>query len=264
MRVTDASADQADGIHEADDIAPRPSPTDGHAKYGAELAASDRAKFFDLIVPIVPFISHEVAADLLLETLRELPERLLPSRPLVAMAGRHFTDMRVIHSIRNEYEVFAAELLDKSAVKGLSRDQLFATVLFKHLHLDDFERIRTGESLLDTVVDNIRTWVGSTVTKFEAIAAAEDAIESSLAIDRRAEAAGERLLKRIDSSVFRLLFNQGAAQSVSVPGSKAFSRDEVVTREFWEALAAAADQKSHCAFQPRRPRDRCSRCDDIP
>jgi hypothetical protein len=242
VRVTGAHADEPDVMEADADVSdPRLAPTDGHAKYGAELAASDRAKFFDLIVPIVPFISHEVAADLLLETLRELPERLLPSRPLVAMAGRHFTDMRVIHSIRNEYEVFAAELLDKSAVKGLSQDQLFATVLFKHLHLDDFERIRTGESLLDSVVDKIRTWVGATVTKFdEAIASAEDAIESSLAIDRRAAAAGGRLLKRLDAS-FRL-FSQGPAQSLSVPGSKAFTRDEVVKREFWEALAAAADQ----------------------
>lgn len=240
VRVTAPDADEP-AVMDADASDPRPALTDAHAKYSAELAASDRAKFFDLIVPIVPFISHEVAADLLLETLRELPERLLPSRPLVAMAGRHFTDMRVIHSIRNEYEVFAAELLDKSAVKGLSRDQLFATVLFKHLHLDDFERIRTGESLLDTVVDKVRQWVGATVTKLdEAIAAAEDAIESSLAVDRRAAVAGDRLLKRIDAS-FRF-FGQGPAQSLSVPGAKAFPRDEVVTRAFWEALAGSADQ----------------------
>lgn len=241
VQSLDPQRESVEHVETADASDVRPAAPDAHAKYGAELAASDRAKFFDLIVPIVPFISHEVAADLLLATLRELPERLLPSRPLVAMAGRHFTDMRVIHSIRNEYEVFAAELIDKSAVKGLSRDQLFAVVLYKHLYLDDFERIRTGQSHLDAVVDKVREWVASTVTKLdEAIASAEDAIASSLAIDRRAAGAGERLLKRVDASL--RMFNQGPAQSISVPGARAFSRDEVVTREFWSSVAAATDQ----------------------
>lgn len=221
--------------------AARPASPDAHVKNGTELAASDRAKFFDLIVPIVPFISHEVAADLLLKTLSELPQRLMPTRALVTTAGRHFTDMRVIHSIRNEYEVFAAELLDKSAVKGLTRNQLFAMVLYKHLYLDDFERIRTGKSRLDTVVDRVRAWVSASVTALdEAIAAVEDAVESATAIDRRSAAAGTRLLNRVDAAL--RMFNQGAAQSIMPTGARAFSRDEVGKREFWEALVVADDQ----------------------
>lgn len=219
----------------------RPRPPDAHAKHGTELAASDRAKFFDLIVPLVPFISHEVAADLLLKTLSELPDRLMPSRPLVTATGRHFTDMRVILSICNEYEVFAAELFDKSAVEGLTKDELFAMVLYKHLYLDDFERIRTGKSLLDVVIDKIRTWVSTTVTKLdETIAVVEDAIESAEAIDRRSATAGDRLLKRVDASL--RMFNQGAVQSITPTGARAFSREEVGKREFWEAMAAAGDQ----------------------
>lgn len=215
---------------------------DRHARHGSDSAASDRAKFFDLVVPIVPFISHEVAADLLLTALKDLPANLVPSRGLVALAGRHFTDMRVILSIRNEFEVFASELLAKSAVEGLSVDQMFAAVLYKHLHLDDFERIRTGASLLDNAIDRIRTGVASSVTKLdEEIAGVEDAIESSLAIEKRSAAASARLLGRLDASL--KMFGGGQVQSITVAGSTATARDAIGTTAFWQALGAAAEKK---------------------
>lgn len=217
---------------------------DAHARHGADSAASDRAKFFDLIVPVVPFISHEVAADLLLTALGDLPDQLMPSRALVTLAGRHFTDMRVLLSIRNEFEVFAAELLEKSAVRGLTADQLLAMVIYKHVHLDDFERIRTGESKLDAAVDRIRSAVVDMVAAADtAIAEFEDAIETGSGVDRRAKAAGERLLGQLDIGLrFR---GWGAAQSVTIDGTKAFQRADVPTRDFWTAMAESESPKLH-------------------
>lgn len=225
-------------IESADGLKDDSTLPDAHARYGADSAASDRAKFFDLIVPVVPFISHEVAADLLLTALRDVPNRLMPSRALVVLAGRHFTDMRVILSIRNEFEVFAAELLEKSAVRGLTPDQLFAMVVYKHIHLDDFERIRTGESKLDDAIDRIRTAVVDMVSASDAaIAEVEDVIDSGAGIDRRAQSAGERLLAQLDVGLrFR---GWGPVQTVTVDGTKAFPRAEVASREFWLALAGS-------------------------
>jgi hypothetical protein len=217
---------------------------DSHARHGADSAASDRAKFFDVIVPLVPFISHEVAADLLVGALEDLPDHLLPSRALMTLAGRHFTDMRVILSLRNEYEVFASELLEKSAVRGLSPDQLFATVVYKHAHLDDFERIRVGDSKLDAAVDRIRKTVTDMVNAADtAIAEVENALESGAGVERRAKVAGERLLARLDV----VLRGRGwqRAQTVTVDATKAFPRADVSTREFWLAMAESESPKLH-------------------
>ena len=232
--IRDSSFVQAVGG--ADVEAGRDGLPDAHARHGADSAASDRAKFFDLIVPVVPFISHEVGADLLLEALDDLPKQLLPSRAVVTLAGRYFTDMRVILSIRNEFEVFATELLEKSTVRGLTADQLFAMVIYKHVHLDDFERIRTGESKLDAAVDRIRKAVVDMVAAADtAIAEVEDAIETGAGVDRRAMAAGERLLALLDIGLrFR---GWGAVQTVAIDGTKPFERVDVSTRDFWIAMA---------------------------
>lgn len=234
--VNSEDGDAADGE--------RDSLPDRHARHGSDLAASDRAKFFDLIVPIVPFISHEVAADLLLTALDDLPANLVPSRAVVALAGRHFTDMRVILSIRNEYEVFAFALLVNSSVQGLTADQLFAMVIYKHVHLDDFERIRTGASKLDLAVEKIRDTVADLVVAADrAIAQVEDEIARGEAIDRRAKAAGDRLLAKLDIGLrFR---GWGAVRTVTIDGTKPFPRTEVSKRDFWVAFAQSSDPKLH-------------------
>lgn len=210
---------------------------DAHARHGSDTAASDRAKFFDLIVPLVPFISHEVAADLLVLALADLSEDLRPSRPLLSLCGTYFTDMRVLHSIRNEYAVFASELLGKSSVRGLQTDHLFAMILYKHLHLDDFERLRTGTSLLDASVDAIRRSTSEMLLSLEAtIATAEDAIERADSLEKRARSAGERLSAKIGIVVRSRGWQP--AQSLVLDGTR-YGVEELFAPDFWEAIGQA-------------------------
>lgn len=217
---------------------------DSHARHGVDSAASDRAKFFDLIVPIVPFISHEVAADLLVTALADLPDDLQPSRNLASLAGGHFADMRVIHSIRNEYEVFAAELLRKSPVEGLSADHLFAMMLYKHLYLEDFERIRTGNSTLDAATDLIRAAVADLIEAVDrTIAAAEDAIQAERAVDQRAVAAGHRLLDLLDAML--RFQGWGPVQTLTVDATQPFPREQVTASDFWTALGNSENPTLH-------------------
>lgn len=200
-------------------------------------AASDRAKFFDLVVPIVPFISHEVSADLLLSSLEDLPGEQRPSRELVTLVGKHFTDMRVLLSVRNEYQVFAKELLGDSAVMGLSYDGLFAVVAYKHSWLDDFERIQTGESNLDKAISDIESARLKMIEQVDTeIARTQNAIHTGEAVDRSAQKAGDQLLAFLDLSL-RLL-GRGPVTTLAIGDSNTLDRAEVTTAAFWKALAA--------------------------
>lgn len=232
-----ANPSEGDG----DAAAPRAYATDVSARIGTDSAASDRAKFFDLVVPLVPFISHEVSADLIVAAFVGVPEDQQPSRKLMALAGRHITDMRVIHSVRNEYVVFTAELLDKTTVEGLKddRDQLFAMVLYKHHYLHDFERIRTGGSKLDELVSTVSDMTRARLASLEIeIASLENDIEATAAVDRRAEAAGQRLLDEVQFLI-RVLRANATVQNVLLQGDGSFAPDDVRSRAFWEALDAS-------------------------
>lgn len=123
----------------------------------AEVARANRTKFFDLVIPVVPFITHRSARDLMSGLLEE--SKLPVSRALVDLAARHVADMRLITNIRNEFVVFREKLLGDDGMPGLSEDQLFAMILYKNVHLSDFELIRTGRSCLDALYRDSRVLV---------------------------------------------------------------------------------------------------------
>lgn len=124
----------------------------------AEVVRANRTKFFDLVVPVVPFITHRNARDLMQTQLAARGHAI--SKDLIDLAGRHLADMRLIHNILNEYEVFRHRLLDvPQPVPGLDEDRLFAMVIFKNAHMGEFERIRLGSSSLDVLWDTWRLFV---------------------------------------------------------------------------------------------------------
>lgn len=112
---------------------------------------ANRTKFFEIVVPMVPFISHRNARDLLAGELVKLglAENIV-SRPLLDLIARHTTDMRLMKNICNEFVVFAEHLLwTKTPAPGMTADHLFALVAYKNFHLADFEAISQRTSTLD-------------------------------------------------------------------------------------------------------------------
>src|SRR5690606_24794462 len=67
----------------------------------------------------------------------------LVSDDLVDLTARYLPEMRLLTNIRNEYSVFSARLItEQHGMDTLTADQLFAMVVYKHLHLEDFELIQ--------------------------------------------------------------------------------------------------------------------------
>lgn len=126
---------------------------------------ANRTKFFEIVVPMVPFISHRNARDLLAGELVKLglAENVV-SRPLLDLIARRTTDMRLMKNICNEFVVFAEHLLwTQSPAPGMTADHLFALVAYKNFHLADFEAISQRTSTLDELErlhrDEVRTLI---------------------------------------------------------------------------------------------------------
>lgn len=117
---------------------------------------ANRTKFFEVVIPVVPFLSHSNARDLLSTALAELnmPAQTKISRTLLDLVARHVTDMRLMINICNEFAVFAERLLwipSKDRAPGMTADNLFAIVVYKNFHLADFERLPHRASDLDAL-----------------------------------------------------------------------------------------------------------------
>ena len=174
------AADDKDGGKGNEDA---PSTDQGETR---RLTSTNRTKFFDLVVPMVPFISHRTSRDLIRKELDAIAPGQRPGHAVVDIVGAHLTDMRLIKNICNEYEVFRRRILTDGGLKELTADRLFASIVYKNLYLADYEKIRDGTSPLDTLYLAYREWVT------QQTAAARSAERSARARSRRIDAVGSR------------------------------------------------------------------------
>lgn len=187
-KTTQKSPEQTDSEQE-DDVAKE------------EVRRANRTKFFDLIVPVVPFVTHISARDLVTTELgKDEAEKL---GELVSIAARHIPDARLIRNTCNEYRIYQQVLLPKGKdCLDLDPRQLFAMMLYKAVHLDDYEKIRLGDSTLDTFYKRFRESVSTTAVALgQVIAEQNRLIQQAELSPERLKKYGEKLVLILRSAV---------------------------------------------------------------
>lgn len=131
-----------------------------------EAVRANRTKFFDLVIPVVPFITHRSARNLALQLLNQVEHEVAPE--LLDLAAQHVPDMRLLKNVRNEFIVFRDRIFSGDGEQlNLSETELFAMMLYKSTHLTDFESIRLGKSKLDILYKVSRELVSENIKRIE-------------------------------------------------------------------------------------------------
>ncbi|MEU7618772.1 hypothetical protein AB0B27_22125 [Micromonospora rifamycinica] len=204
----------------------------------AESVRANRTKFFDLVVPVVPFITHRTSRDLLTKLLAD--PALVPVTPdLVDLVARHISDMRLLKNIRNEYAVFAARLITaKHGVPQLRADSVFAMMVYKNVHLADFEQVSLGRSDLDKLYKLSRDLVNhSIVRRRDRLSEITDSEALANALRNKPEHFAERLNWHAEV-IRRSSNNHGYTLTGYTIGTETFTLAEVRTVRFWRMLIA--------------------------
>jgi hypothetical protein len=194
--------------------------------------STNRAKFFDLIVPVVPFITHQTGNDLI-SKMFNADGKMGISEDLISITANHITDMRLIKNIRNEYLIFAKKLLGEDKLEGLSPDKLFAMVVYKNTYLEDFEKIKRGKSNLDKIYRSYRSRITKNIKELrEKIDANNAKLDLPESIAARSGAYGERLVSFLQISLSGIQANN---ISYTLQGIN-FTEDEISEATFWEKV----------------------------
>jgi hypothetical protein len=218
----------------------------------AETLRANRTKFFDLVVPMVPFISHRNARELLSDLLGEAGIADI-DRALVGLVARHTTDMRLLRNMCNEYLVFAERLLEaKKKAPGLEPSKLFALIAYKNFHLSDFENISRRASDLDRLYEFhqklVRQSVDTNERRVRSLTAGRGQIRTR---EEMAKRLGDRLSRYAEAE--RKVAQRRDANLNFVTfqaGSREFSADAAASYKFWAAVADAAQLTIFAAYTP--------------
>ena len=138
--------------------------------------AEERTKFFDYIVPVIPFVNASNSGDLFRRKITDLriPE-VEVSSSFITDISAFVNDMRVLTNVVNEFDLYR-NLLDKK----LKKEKLLAMILYKNLYPTDFsllhqnkgvvyETFMSAETLRDEILEDDRTQIDKVDSNLQAI-----------------------------------------------------------------------------------------------
>ena len=106
--------------------------------------AEERTKFFDYIVPVIPFVNVSNSGDLFRRKIANLhiPEAEVRSSFITDISA-FVNDMRVLTNVVNEFDLYR-NLLDKK----LKKEKLLAMILYKNLYPTDFSLLHQNKGVV--------------------------------------------------------------------------------------------------------------------
>lgn len=113
---------------------------------------TDRTKFFEFIIPVIPIINTSNSIDMVLEQGRrlELDGRL--DRQFLREVSRYLNDLRLIQNIFNEYAIYVANL-ETDGENLLNANKLLAIMIYKNVYPRDFEHLHRGAGNLVEILN---------------------------------------------------------------------------------------------------------------
>lgn len=165
-----------------------------------EIDRANRAKYFDVIIPIVPFVTTDNARDLMMRVMSphvaDAPGKRGISPALIRLAARHVADMRTLWSIRNEFEVHLDRLIKSTrhVMPEINENIVLSLVLLRTTSPDSYEKIRLATSPLDTIVNRWLKLVDANLdSNTGRLTDLRTQLESGTSREARAEQAGQLL-----------------------------------------------------------------------
>lgn len=106
----------------------------------------ERTKFFDFIIPIIPFVDSNNADEILRQELKDYSI----SSKLCDILAYYVDDMRLIYNICNEYKIYRNKIFIND--DDLSNDRELAILAYKNIYPDDFNKLLQRDGVLCNIL----------------------------------------------------------------------------------------------------------------
>lgn len=113
--------------------------------------SSDKTKFFDVVIPVIPYINGDNSAETF-DNFFKNKEQIKPDKVVLNILSHYITDMRLLKNIYNEYIIYIATLSDEN-FKKYDYNQLFSLIVYKNLYPTDFSNLQFSQGNLYNVIN---------------------------------------------------------------------------------------------------------------
>ncbi|MDR0989929.1 MAG: DNA-binding protein [Propionibacteriaceae bacterium] len=207
----------------------------------ADAMCANRTKFFDLVIPVVPFITHSNARDLVQQLFGKIEHHI--DQELLDLVAQYVPDMRLLKNVRNEFIVFRDQIISGGGKQlDLNESGLFAMMLYKNTHLTDFESIRLGASKLDDLYRISRELVAANLKKLERECSDRYyQLERMKVMEKRSARLGDLLLAHIErTAISASPLGKRVANKISLSyDSSPISDAHLCSVDFWKSFTSA-------------------------
>lgn len=210
---------------------------------GGAVPGSGRVKFFDQVIPLMPFLSDLSAYDHMqaifkeeLASIEDEDEKgrfdrcLRSAAPLIA-------DMRLIKAIRNEYLVLFDQMgphTNRGANLGLHESAILAMSIFKNIHPREFEEARVGDGWLNEVYE---AYFSAVEAKVSALKEELAWCKSSELVDKTVAERASMLGDRLNQAISRIF----GGSFILEMKENSYDVQSMKTTEFWIVFIALSD-----------------------
>ena len=121
---------------------------------------TDRTKFFEFIIPVIPIINSSNSIDMVLAQGKRLELDGGLDQQFLREVSRYLSDLRLIHNIFNEYAIYVANL-ETDGENVLDATKLLAVLIYKNVYPRDFESLHRGEGQLAEILGRKDELIGA-------------------------------------------------------------------------------------------------------
>ena len=120
----------------------------------------ERAKFFDLIIPVIPVINYSNSSTELLDNI-DIEKDNIP-KFFIKQVARYLSDKRTLISINNEYKIY------KNIIgNDLDKTKLLAMMIYKNVEPTDFDNLNSQKGYVYTIFNHLNIFITEKITEID-------------------------------------------------------------------------------------------------
>ncbi|WP_143245809.1 hypothetical protein [Bifidobacterium adolescentis] len=206
------------------------------------IGAFSRAKFFDLIISVVPFVSSNNSHQTARNALGDEITRIDKVGDLLEDVAGFIPDQRTWITIRNDFIMYSRRLhvnldekKDEENALGLSAAHLLAFLIYKNCYLADAEKMREGNSKIDKIYSTARSISTDSIYRLsQRRKGAQKDLEMALD-SMEADRIASQLVQRTKAWIAELCGVEPENLNIRIDGYNEAELEEAYT---WERIAA--------------------------